>query len=352
MSNFLREAPTLTIPDVLERLDVSGETLSARSSQIEVHLTAETPNFRIKDREVPATPQGIKSLGARLGVPTKFLMDDCPEDLQETILSRLLQTSAAADVHQIRVNDNYGILDVRSQASKWIDPRRLVEVAGRVVDPAAPVLNFWNGGVGNNEEFRLDVLVPDNFDRGVGGDPAVGDLTKGGIRITQNIKQGDQFHAPAVSLLMYRLVCTNGMESVNLSGGDRIEARNNSVEEVLAQFEEIADRTFKRAEEEIASFYAMRGEAVDNPEQTLIRMAQEHDIPRGMRLSLVERLPGMELANPDFGVSMFDITNLITNAANDPALRRAGGRRTLERVGGRLIGDHTARCQTCRSRLN
>lgn len=341
---FLRDTPTLTLPDIQERLNVGGEVISVRSSEINVNLTADQPFLQIGQRQVPATKDGITALAGRLDVPTKFLTDRCPDDLTETILNRMLATSAAADVHSIRLNDN-GILDIRSQASRYIDPRRIVDIAGRVIAPDAPVLDFWNEP---SREFRLDVMVPMDFDRGIGGDRQVGDLTHGGLRFTQNLKQGTQFYAPSVDLLMYRLICTNGMERVDTHNSP--EARGNTVEEILAEFESIADRMFQRAEHEIEAFYAMRQERVENPEQALVRLGNEQGLPDRMVYNLIARVP--EITGDDGSATMFDLTNLITNAANDPAVRRAGSRRILERVGGTLITEHASRCNHCQSKLN
>jgi hypothetical protein len=340
---FLREPPTLTLPDVRERLDVGGEVISARSSEITVNLTADVPSIRVKDREVPATKDGIAALAARLDIPAKFL-ERTPDDLTETILQRMLQTTNAADVHAVKLSDS-GLLDIRSQQSRHIDPRRLVDVAARVIDPEAPVIDFWNEP---SREFRLDVLVPADFDRGWGGDRQVNDLTGAGLRFTQNLKQGTQFYAPSASLLLYRLACTNGYE--RMSEGERIDARGQTVDEILTEFEGIADRMFARAEAEIEAFYAMRQERVEHPEQALLRMGQEQGLSDRILMGLVRRVP--EITGDDGTTTMFDLTNLITNEANNPAVRRSGARRILEQTGGSLIHEHATRCAHCQSRLN
>lgn len=344
---FLRSAPTLTLPDVRERLGVSGETISARSSEIEVVLTADAPAIRVKNREVPATPEGIKALASRLDVPVKFLTDRCPTELQQTILNQMLRTQAAADTHYVRLSDTAGVLDVRAENAKVIDPRRFVDIASNVISPDATVLDFWNEP---SREFRLDVMVPVGFDTGWGGDRRVGDLTGAGLRFTQNLTNSSQFYAPQVSLLLYRLACTNGYERLDVRPAP--DARGKSVDEVLLEFEAMADAAFRRAEEEINAFYEMRSTPVENPEQAIIRLGREQDMPRSLVLNLVERVPTIEATGPDGSVSMFDVVNLVTNAANDPAVRRAGSRRILERVGGNLIGEHAERCAHCQAKLN
>jgi hypothetical protein len=348
---FTREAPTLTLPDIRERLEevAGGETVSARSSEIAVDLISDHPSIRVKDREVPATAAGLLSLAARLDIPRPFFEKTlvAMPDLQQHLLTEMLAHSNAADVHEVMLHNERGLLEIRPQGRLQIDPRRIVDVAERVISPEAQVLNYYRE---LGREFRLDVLVPQDFDRGIGGDPAIDDLTHAGLRFTQDMRSTDQFHAPEVSLLMYRLICTNGMERMTeeRSGPD---ARGKSVDEVMAEFEEYADRMFRRAEQEIETFYAMREERVLHPEQAILRVAAEAGLPDRLAATLTRRVPEMPRANDD-SVSMFDIVNLVTNAANDPAMRRETGRRALERIGGVLIGDHAARCTHCQSRLN
>ena len=58
-----------------------------------------------------------------------------------------------------------------------------------------------------------------------------------------------------------------------------------------------------------------------------------------------------ELAEEE--VTMFHLVNHLTNEANNPALRsHPNQRRELERAGGIMLADHTARCDLCHSRLN
>lgn len=348
---FLRSAPTMTLPDIRERLDevAGGETISARSSEIAVDLTSDHPSIRVGSREVPATEDGLIALASRLDIPKPFFSKTIAAmpELRQTLITGMLSHAAAGDVHSVTLDDARGILNISAQGARQVDPRRIVDVASRVIDPEARVLGYIREP---NKVFRLDVLVPQDFDRGTGGDKRVGDLTHAGLRFGMDLRSTDQFHSPEVSLLMYRLICTNGMERIDETNFSP-DARGSSVDEVLAEYEEMADRLFRRAESEIATFYAMRDERVEDATQAILRVASENGLPERVANSIALRVPSMERANEDF-ISMFDVVNLVTNAANDPAMRRETGRRSLERIGGRMVDDHANRCRTCASRLN
>ncbi len=337
---WLREASGKTLADLRAEMTEDGtQTVVTASSEVRIDLVEEKSIAFGEDQKftVPADREAVTALGNWLEVPSKFLLRT-PLDLQQTILMRLLAQQPGN--FTVRFTDA-GILEIRDPAQAVIPPSRLLEVAQRVLDPAAEVIDFW----ATMDDFRLDVIVPRDFDRGVGGDPQVGDITCGGIRIGQDRKHN---LAPWVSPFMRRLTCTNGMECED--EGLKVDARGQSVEEVLAQFEEAADRAFRRVEQEIEHFYSLRSEKVDHPEQALIRMAQENGLPDRMRLALVERVPAF--TDEEGMASLFDLVNLITNQANDPSIRgRAGVRRRLEMTGGAIISQQAERCGHCLSKL-
>ncbi len=239
----------------------------------------------------------------------------------------------------VRYNDE-GIIEVRKADGLVIDPRHIVDVAARVIDKDAPVVNFWRSPA----DFRLDVLVP-NGHPGIYGDKKVGDLTKAGLRFGQDIKHG---HSAWSSLLLWRLDCTNGMEHVEQ--GEKVDARGNTFDEFLQEFEEQAERQFRRAEATINAFYDLRNTPVPNRELMVERLSSEHHLPDRTMTTLLRAARGDDM--PDDGaVSMFDIVNLITNHANMPGLRD-GAALSLQRVGGAIITDHAARCGHCRAKLS
>lgn len=360
----LRPDTNATLADLRESLSSDGmETLEVPSQEIRLALTEDTPTIAVGNREVPANTRSVVALGNWLGVPESFLKrihKDAGPDLSQHLLSSLLQrTSGSAAA--ITLND-LGISDVRDPGQRPVPVIRIVNTAVRVLgDERSPVQRL----VDEPGEFSFDVHVPFDAKRGVVGDgqkvdipeglrgrsytshlPAnrrqVGDVTAGGLRFGYDRKRN---LAPWVQPWMMRLVCTNGMETADQ--GLRVDARGASVDDVLAELEAAAERAFSRVENQIKHFYDLRNTPVENPERVLRRIGRERGIPDRSLNRLLDLAPTDAL--PD-SPTMFDLINLVTNLANDPSVRRDGGRLLLERAGGAEVAEHVARCAHCDSR--
>lgn len=332
---FIRDLPDLSLTTLKDALDRKYEDLSIKTGDVVVK-SAEG-SIRIGKREVRSTTNGLVAIAAFVGVP-KPLVTRIDSDLTDYLMNAMLQRTPADAV--IRVTDEC-ITAVREPGAKNIEPRNIVDVATRVLTADARVDNYFS----DSSSFGLDVVVHDKSKIGVHGDPKVGDITKAGLRFRQNVIQN---LVPNVSPYMMRLVCTNGMEVADASL--KVDARGNTVEEVLKHLEAAAERAFSRVERDIKHFYDMRNEMVENPERSLARMSYERGLSDRMRMHLTDRVPAMLDASGS--ASMFDIVNLITNTANDPAITREGARRDLQLFGGSLITLHTERCRTCASALS
>lgn len=346
MYPYLRPPPDKTLTDVMNILEARpGTSVRAINTNVSVALldreedartiTINNPGGVI---EVPATQTSLEALGGWVGIPKSFLMRQGTE-LQQYMLNYLL--AHQADEGIFRVSSDYGLLEVRAPEQKVIEPRSIVEVLMRSIDKEAEVVDFWS----TPDDFRLDTIVPADFDRGIGGDPQVGDITRGGVRVMQNRKQN---HAPQVSEFMYRLECTNGMEAVHTDL--HIDARGETVEDILIAIEAAAQRVMGRIEQRIEHFYALRAEMVPDASQMLDRIAKEEGISDRVLGDLIDILP--EIKDEDGSVSLFALVNLVTNFANEGSIdRRAGARRVLELAGGSVVVDAADRCLYCQSRL-
>jgi hypothetical protein len=356
---FLREMSGQTLTQVADQLNSDYRTWSGVGLEIKPHLTDETPHFSLESpgseaRLVPSTPEGIKQISAILDVPpkTSLLFGDRDPELQQIVFQRLL--ARHADQVTVRYDDN-GVSEIFKSTLTRIEPRRLVEAAMRVIATDAPVVEWAI----TPDEFYLDTIAPETLNFGRGGDRAVGDITAGGLVIGLDRKHN---LAPTVARRLYRLACTNGYETRNDSM--KVDARGLSVEQVLAEFEEIANRAFQDVEAEIESFYETRNERIEGDvTQAVIRIAAERGLPDRTAHRLAVRVPEMmneveERMRAQGGdgaaqPSMFDLINLITNQANDPALAgRRPVRQTLYRAGGDLITEHHERCSHCQQRLS
>lgn len=331
---FTRQAPTLTLADLADRLDTGAESISVPTSEIVVdHLRGA---IRVGAREIQLSADSEQALGGWVDFPAPF-MKRLEPDLRYSWLNTLLSRHHGDAV--VRLTD-HGILAVHESNAVSIEPRRIVEVAGRAVAPNADVIDFDV----STAAFALDVAAPQGLmDR---GDKKVGDITRGGVRFFHNLRQN---LAPSVQPYMYRLICTNGMEVP--ASGLKIDARGQSVDEVLAELEVAAQRAFAQVEQDIAHFYELRDQPVENPERQLIRHAREQGLSARLATRLVQTLPA---AFDDEGhATMFDVVNHVTNMANDPTIRRRGVRLELERFGGSVVqSTHDERCRVCSSRLN
>lgn len=333
---YLRSAPTLTLSDVMD--DVSQDPIPDSDDidirEIRVDIIEENSIALSDVAVVPASTEGLEVLSDALDIPFKFLQR-LPVDLQQHLMMAMLQQ--ATGIARVEYNDR-GLKGIYSPKQSVIRTRDIVETVMRVMHPEAWVVDWWN----NPKEFRLDVVVSPESDRGgIGGDAQVGDLTHGGIRIIQDRKKN---LAPYVGQYLYRLACTNGMEV--MSEGLKIEARGNTVDEVLASLEEVADRAFRRVESTIESFYDTRRIKVQNPERDILRYAEEAGLSDRLTTGVAERVPAVF----ENDVSLFDIVNLITNHANAEGVKD-GPRRSLEQLGGNLVSEHVERCSHCRGRL-
>lgn len=360
----LRSNASTTLASLRETLSSDGtETVEVASQEIRLNLTGDTPTIAVGRREVPGNTRAITALGAWLNVPESFLKrvhKEAGADLTQTLLSTLLErTSGSAAA--VTLSD-LGISDIRDPGQRPVPVTRIVNTAARVLGDDQSVIQRL---VDEPGEFSFDVHVPFSGKRGVFGDGQtvdipdglrdrpytahiasnkrkVGDVTAGGLRFGYDRKRN---LAPWVQPWMMRLVCTNGMETAD--HGLRVDARGASVDDVLNELEQAAERAFSRVENQIRHFYDLRNQAVENPERVIRRIGRERGIPDRSIARLLDLAPTDAL--PD-RPTMFDIVNLVTNLANDPSVRRDGGRLLLERAGGAEVSDHVARCAHCDSR--
>jgi len=335
----IRSESTTTLADLADRFDVPTATVHASQGRfMQVHGDGSTLDVTPADgepREIPMNDEGWATLGGLLRIPDSFA-NRLPGPTRITLTNDLLARHAKPIA--VRYADD-GIKSMLDPGQIPFEPRLLVNVAQHVVGERAPVV----GTVHNLTAFGFDTVTePGARDL---GDPKVGDITRAGLRFSQNLRQN---LAPSVAKYSYRLVCTNGMEVMD--DGLKLDARGNqSVEEVMAELEALAQRAFAEVESDIEHFYAMRDEPVANPERTLNRMARDYGISDRLRNELRDGVPAM--VDEGGGTNMFDLVNYVTNFANRQNIPH-GQRVALERFGGQAVTEHVERCRTCASRVN
>lgn len=340
MALYLRDEPTTTLRGLADELTIDSKQWGGVTSEIEVALTDDLMTLEFGGHQVPATVDGMEALCTFLNIPRPFFLG-LDLDMQQDLLGKLLsRRTANLTMHY----GDDGIYEVHPPRRVRLAPEQIVEVAINKLGESAPVVDWWY-----DDELRIDTIVPEGFDQGLGGDWEVGDITRGGLRFTQNRKQN---LAPSVTSYLYRLVCTNGMEVPET--GLKIEARGGTVETMLGSLELAADHAFKQVEDQIKHFYALRQRLIEGDiTQAVVQIAAEQGLSERTQIHLAHRVPSeLDVEELGHSVSMFDVINLITNMANDPRLRRSRGpRRALEAAGGTLVQHEADRCSHCQQVL-
>lgn len=347
---FLREAPTQTLSDIADSWVTRDAYWGGGLHNVSVDLEADTPTIRIGEHEVRATKEGVSALGSFLNVPTKFL-ERVAKDEQQWILTKRLERSNEADI-SVSYTTEGGITEISKSGQRRVTPEQITQVALNVMPAESMVTDAWI----NPDELRLDVIAPEGYDFGWGGDhevgeyewrgdKKVGDVTGGGIRLFQNRKQN---LAPGVQPYLYRLACTNGYEMLDM--GLKVDARGLEIEEMLASLTGEARRAFSRVEDDIAAFYDLRSQRVDSDRTGVLRrMTRDAGLP-ARTVGVLEDLLPEHLGEDNTDPTMFDLVNLVTNYAN--AGVRSTQARTLQRAGGQMVSDHAARCAACHQRVH
>lgn len=341
MALYLRDLPGRTLADLADEVNTDDAQWGGVTTEMDVRIEDDRMYFVFGGQQVPATVDGMEQLASFVDVPRNYLSRIDP-DMQQFNLSQMLRRNPANVA--VRYTED-GIHEVYKPDRVRLEPKQIVDKAIGVMGEEAELVE----SVIDSDELFFDVMVPDGFDRGIGGDPAVNDITRGGLRFTQNRKNN---HAPQVNTFLFRLVCTNGL--VIPETGLTLDARGSTVESLLAELEMAAERAFGQVEEELEHFYGLRQQRVEGDvTQTVLRVAQEQGLPDRTAMALSRRVP--DQLNPEtlgHEVTMFDVVNLMTNQANHSDIRnRRNSRRALEWAGGNLVRSVADRCGTCHQQI-
>lgn len=338
---YLRDLSGTTLEDLSIQFDQHLIQWGGASHQVTPQLEADVPNIRFGEHEVFVGKEGLSSVATFFDIPPKFLARLDRDQQQYILRTQIERSEKDLTVH---FNDSLGITEIRKAGEVRIMPHRLVDSLLTVFPADAPVVDSWV----DHNELRIDVIFPETHALGTQGDPARGDISRGGLRVTQDRKLNG---APALEKLIWRLVCTNGMELPDASL--KVEARGNSEREIHALFEAEIARAVDSLEEEIQHFYSLRDEPVGNdPTGALRRAALEQNLPVRTVGNLEDLVPALVTEANGGTITMFDVVNLMTNQANNPSIDvRSSTRRNLQRAGGNIVTDHAERCGTCHSRL-
>ncbi len=339
---YLRDLPGTTLEDVRNQFDQHLIQWGGASHQVEPKLEDEVPTIRFGEHEVFVGKEGLGSVATFFDIPPKFLARLDPDQQQYIVRTQIERSDKELTVY---FNDDMGVTEVRKAGEVRIMPHRLVDSLLTTFPSHSPIVDSWV----DHNELRIDVIFPEDHELGTQGDLARGDISRGGLRITQDRKLNG---APALEKLVWRLVCTNGMELPDASL--KVEARGNTEREIHALFEAEIARAVDALEQEIQHFYSLREESVgSDPTGALRRAALEQNLPLRTVGNLEDLVPALVTEANGGDITMFDVVNLMTNQANNPSIDvRSSTRRNLQRAGGNIVTEHAERCSTCHSRLS
>jgi hypothetical protein len=326
----------ITLEEVASEITPPESKILCTTDDIAVRFGGDNPLVRV--RVGPEDHMTLPALGARvafsnfLNIPQAFL-ERVPDEMAEYIVNGLL-----GEIHgEIKIrHGEHGIQDIMESRLDPIEPLSVVEIAESVVGEEAQVIEWWH----SLTDFRLDVVSPETGL--IGGDPKVGDISHGGLRYTQDLRK---HMMPQVQKLIYRLVCTNGMEIVDTTA--KMDGRGSSHSEFLDSFEIISRRLYSEVEADIHHFYQLRQQPLGDASQAVLRVAEEQKLPERVATHLVRLVPDMI---PDENPSQFDLVNMFTNAALEPGVP-SGTRRRLEAIGGQIVIEQSARCTKCAAKV-
>ncbi len=328
---YQRELENVSLKDVQDQLRSNTQSWTGELSTLNVSLNGETPVVEIPGRgEIPFPTHAQVQLASRLKVPGAYY-NRIPSDLKQNTMETLLNFTAEEGYIAFT---NQGVELIQDPKKVIITPADIVETALDYFPEDSLVVDVEYG-----DEFVLDVLYgPEGDDTYVGGDLQVNDITRGGVRFAYNLKTQAK---PSVSPYLYRLVCTNGMET--LESSLKLTVEGSTPQEYLLALGNFTESALGLINSRIREFYALREARIDSePLMALSRLASTY----GLSALTVKRLASHLPVSPR--ETMFDLVNIITNEANNPEIEaKPAQRRKLQRVGGSVVVDHHGFCDNC-----
>jgi hypothetical protein len=335
---FTWTLPDITLGDVHQQVHVATRTWTGPLSEIYPSLTGPKPSVQFGHDTEPVmlsdSAYATAPLASAVGIPLHYY-NKLTAGERDYNLSHRIQYAPEEDV-TVSYRDGF-VVEIWDAEQERIDPRELVDVAMDTIGADATVVDWRSNPV----DFQLDVVVDEAARHGIGGDLAVGDITRGGLRIFQDRRKN---MAPWVQPFLYRLECTNGLQTSDY--GLRVEGRGKSIPDILNALKGAARRAFDRVEDDIKAYYDLRDRPISGDAAQYARRVAEE-------LKLPARWSGMVQAMVGPGATEWDVVNLFTNLANSP---QAADKRTLRQrlqiAGGAMVRHHAERCTVCQRRID
>lgn len=322
------------------------ESLSRRNERLvevelsQVEISDNASALTIGTTEYALDEVAEASLAKYMRIPPKYLAE-CSDEFKATTLKYWRDHfSQVKTVFEV-VDDS--IVSVHGPDLLSIPIGQIGSLVGRVFQPDDEVTYHSDGSLLHLDVVTMGHEVEVLNPGGMPGRPAVGDITRGGVRI---LTYPHQTKPPAVLDYLERLVCTNGMTRTEKSGQINIKGQN--MEEVLLEMEAAAQAVLGGLDEKLAKYAETAlTPTPGSPLAFAYQLGREGNFPPAVMhrvVALVNQLP------PD--ASVYDVNQAFTTVANYDLPYSM--RMRLQALGGTLAFNAEqvcARCDTCEQLL-
>jgi hypothetical protein len=280
------------------------------------------------DIDLSLGENGLKKFSTFLGIPKAFL-PKLNSQLQTDVVSYFLEKDASTEaLISYGADRNFNAAYPGNTA--LIRDELIASAIERTFDPEDKVrsLDLSSG-------IKVSIITDE-----LNTEPRVNDVTNGGLRIESFIGE-----APKISTYLERLVCSNGMVVPSINS--TLSLRGNTVEEIIAEMEYLANTVLAGEVEDALASWAHTAEInVTDPRQMIHRFCMEYSLGSRMESKLLERIEELE------GNTYYDIINLITSMQHEIGVSQSM-REALQLAGGLIVstsGGH--RCNACQHPLS
>jgi len=277
-----------------------------------------------------------KALCTYLKVPYKYIKD-APTEVKSFNLK--YWKDAFADITtEFDVYDG-DIVSIHSPDQVTLPKQQVAEMISSVFEPDNEVRLYQD-----NDQLHIDVLTAAKVEvlnpDGIPFRPAVGDITRGGVRLLAYPHMAKK--QPSVGAYLERLVCTNGMCSSEKLGMISITGR--TVPEVIEQMELAARKVLGGLDEALDKYLHTASVPVTGTLQAFAhQLAKEHNFTRAVLdevMNIINQLP-------QGTATVYDVIQAFTSVANQDLSYST--RMKLQTLGGELALDTERACNRCGS---
>lgn len=285
--------------------------------------------FLVDGRRMNLTSHAEAQLYGRLGIPAHYARR-CPAELLAPHVNHWLEERSdqtwllrmRGDEVRAILSTSYSILDNRHILNALLEN---IEGQG---------FQITMSSVGDDIGFHVRLVLPDvKVDTGAlrSGER---DNIFGGIHVS-NSEIGKR--SATVELMLWRLVCTNGM--VGLTSGDRFRQAHRGAG-LLESFEEKVSRVLRSARSDLEyslfEFEQTMGEVTEYGEEIVKAYSEKNHLDKATTEEAVAQLHYQSRTSSMHVFSKYDIINAFTAAART----KAGDERyKVEAVAGKILGD-------------